>query len=175
MMTTNINLKEVEAIANKFENDLYLVKKEIKRVQSVKCRLAKQKGKSTYEDEMNEVIKYIQVLSEARNLLDPKIKPVHEFNEDDIKVLTYDQVVKAIRTIQSKKTNTKWLTNVPCDNDEYRQAEKVEQMLIKRRKELKPVDDNCVKKTDIKAVIETIESSGNLSQETILDMLRNLL
>ena len=52
------NLKEIEKIANKFDNDVEKIRKELKRIQSVKCRLKKQKGKSSYEKEMTEIIKY---------------------------------------------------------------------------------------------------------------------
>ena len=69
-------MTEIEKMAEKFNNDLEAVAKELKRVQSLKCRLKKQKGKKTYEEEMTEVVKYEQVLKEVRQLLDPKEKPV---------------------------------------------------------------------------------------------------
>ena len=127
------NLKEVEKIAAKFENNVDLVAKELKRVQSLKCRLKKQKGKKTYEEEMTEVVKYEQVLKEARQLLDPKEKPVTMYTQEDVDQLDYDETIKAIRSIQSKKTLTKWLTDVEGDNDEYRKACEIEKMLIERR------------------------------------------
>ena len=38
------NMTEIEKMAEKFNNDLEAVAKELKRVQSLKCRLKKQKG-----------------------------------------------------------------------------------------------------------------------------------
>lgn len=169
------NLKEVEKIAAKFENNVDLVAKELKRVQSLKCRLKKQKGKKTYEEEMTEVVKYEQVLKEARQLLDPKEKPVTMYTQDDVDQLDYDETIKAIRSIQSKKTLTKWLTDVEGDNDEYRKACEIEKMLIERRESIKPVDNDYIRKTDLQTIIDTIESSGKLSQGKIVELLKSLM
>ena len=57
-MTNNVNLKEVETVVLKFDNSVENLQKELKRIQSVKCRLKKQKGKSSYEQEMIDVLKY---------------------------------------------------------------------------------------------------------------------
>jgi len=169
------NLKEVEALSKKFEDNIDKLSTELKRVQSIKCRLKKCKGKSTYAQEMTEVLKYEQVLKEARQLLDPKEKSVTMYNQDDVNQLDYDETIKAIRSIQSKKTLTKWLTTVECDNDEYRAACAIEKMLIERRETIKPLEDTQVRKTDVQTIIDTIESSGKLSQEKIIELLKNLV
>jgi ElaB/YqjD/DUF883 family membrane-anchored ribosome-binding protein len=169
------NLKEIEKIAKKFDNDVEKVARELKRIQSVKCRLKKQKGKSSYEKEMAEVLKYEQVLKEARQLLDPKEKPVTQYTQEDVDQLDYDETIKAIRSIQSKKTLTRWLTTIEGDNDEYRKACEIEKMLIERRNKIKPVDNEYVRKTDVQKIIDTIESSGTLSQEKIVELLKMLL
>lgn len=169
------NLKKVEEISVKFDNDIVKITTELKRVQSVKCRLKKQKGKSSYEKEMTEVLRYEQILKEARQLLNPKEKPVTRYDQSDVDQLDYDETIKAIRSIQSKKTLTKWLTTVEGDNDEYRNACRIEKMLIERRNQLKPVDTEHVRKTDVQTIIDTIESSGDLSQEKILELLKSLI
>ena len=169
------NLKEIEKLSQKLNNSVEEVSRELKRVQSLKCRLKKQKGKKTYEDEMTEVVKYEQVLKEARQLLDPKEKPVTMYNQDDVDQLDYDETIKAIRSIQSKKTLSKWLTDVEGDNDEYRKAVEIEKMLVERRNQIKPVDDEYVRKTEVQTIIDTIEESGSLSQERILELLKSLV
>ena len=169
------SLKEIEKVAIRFDNDVEKIRKELKRIQSVKCRLKKQKGKSSYEKEMAEVLKYEQVLKEARQLLEPKEKPVTQYTQEDVDKLDYDETIKAIRSIQSKKTLTRWLTDVEGDNDEFRQACEIEKMLIEHREKVRPVDDSYVRKSDIIKIIETIEDSGELSQEKILELLRSLL
>lgn len=170
------NLKNVEKVAKEFNNDVLEIAKEIKRVQSIKCRLKKQKGKSTYEDEMREVLSYEQILKEARQLLDPKEKPVTKYEQSDVDMIEdYDELEKAIRTIQSKKTLSKWLTPIEGDNDEYRNACRIEKMLIERRSQIKPIDDKFVRKSDLVTIIDTIESSGKLTQEKIVELLKGLL
>ena len=173
MMKTN--LTDVEKIAENFCNNVEAIAKELKRVQSLKCRLKKQKGKKTYEEEMTEVVKYEQALKEARQLLDPKEKPVTKYTQEDVDRLDYDETIKAIRSIQSKKTLSRWLTDVEGDNDEYRNACAIEAMLIARRESIKPVDNEYVRKTDVQTIIDTIESSGDLSQKRIVEMLKSLL
>lgn len=168
------NLKEIEKVANEL-GTVEAVAKELKRVQSVKCRLKKMKGKASYEEEMTKVLAYEQVLKEARQLLDPKEKPVTMYDQSDVDQLDYDETIKAIRSIQSKKTLTKWLTGVEGDNDEYRKACEIEKMLIERRESIKPVDNEYVRKTDLQTIIDTIESSGELSQEKIVELLKSLI
>lgn len=171
---TKTNLKEIEKKANELKTTEN-VARELKRVQSLKCRLIKQKGKATYEAEMAEVLKQEQVLKEVRQLLDPKEKPVTKYEQDDVDQLDYDETIKAIRSIQSKKTLSRWLTTVEGDNDEFRNAERIEKMLIERREAIKPVDENNVRKTDVQTIIDTIESSGKLSQEKIVELLKSLV
>ena len=107
---------------------------------------------------MTETLKSEQILNEAKNLLNPKEKFVTDYNQDDVNQLDYDETIKAIRSIQSKKTLTKWLTDIEGDNDEYRRAVEIEKMLIERRNNIKPVDNEYIRKTDLQTIIDTIES-----------------
>lgn len=170
-----VDLKRVEEISAKFENDEASLAKELKRVQSVKCRLKKQKGRANYDQLMTETLQYEELLKEARQLLTPRAKSVTQFTQEDVDTLDYDETVKAIRSIQSKKTLTKWLTGVEGDNDEYREAVRIEKMLTARRDLIKPVDEGHIRKSDLITVIETIEESGKVSQAKILEMLKSLL
>ena len=173
MMKTN--LTDVEKTAENFCNDVEAIKKELKRVQSIKCRLKKQRGKKTFEEEMTEVIKYEQILKDAKQLLEPKEKAVTRFEQDDVDKLDYDETIKAIRSIQSKKTLTRWLNDVEGNNDDFRNACKIEKMLIEHRNKIKPVDTDYIRKSDLQTILDTIESSGSLSQERIVEMLKSLL
>lgn len=172
---TKPDLTKIQAVANKFNNDVLELNKELKRVASVKSRLKKQKGKATYQEDMEKVLDYYQILVEAKQLVDPKEKPVTMYTQDDVDQLDYDETVKAIRSIQSKKTLSKWLTDVEGDNDEYRNACKIEAMLIERRNNTKPVDNEFIRKTDLQTIIDTIESSGKLTQAKIVELLKGLM
>lgn len=171
---TKTNLKKVEEKARELQN-LENVARELKKIQSMKCRLKKQKGKSTYTSEMKEVLAAEQLLKEVRQLMDPKEKPVTQYEQADVDKLDYDETVKAIKSIQCKKTLSRWLTPVEGDNDEFRSAVRIEEMLIDHRKMIKPVDENNVRKTEIQTIIDTIESSGKLSQEKIVELLKSLI
>jgi len=170
-----VDLKAVEEVSAKFQDDTDALARELKRVQSIKCRLKRQKGKATYQEQMTEVLAYEQVLKEARQLLEPKAKSVTRFTQEDVDQLDYDETIKAIRSIQSKKTLTRWLTDVEGDNDEYRSAVAIEAMLVAHRAEVAPVDEGHIRKTDLTTVIETIEESGKVSQAQVLKMLKALL
>ena len=169
------NLKEIEKIANEFNNDLEKVEKALKSVQSTKCRLKKQKYKSTYESEMNEVLKKEQVLKEVKALLNPKEKFVTDYDQSDIEILDYDQTVKAIKSIQSKKTHTRYLTPIEGDNDEYRKACQIESWLIEHKDKIRPIDETTIRKTDLITIIDTIKSNEDLSQERIVELLESLI
>lgn len=169
------NLKMVEEKALELGNDVLKVQSELKRIQSVKCRLKKQKGKSTYQAEMEEVLKEEQLLKEVRQLLNPKEKSVTMFEQADVENLDYDETIKAIKSIQSKKTLTRWLTTEEGNNDEFRNACRIEKMLLEHKAQIKPVDETTIRKTDLETIIETIESSGELSTDRIVEMLKGLL
>lgn len=170
-----INVKEVELKAVELGQDMEAVKKELKRVASVKCRLLKQKGRPDYEMALEEVLKEEQLLKEVRTYIQGSKKTVTTFEQDDVNQLTYDETVKAIKSIQSKKTLTKWLTAIEGDNDEYRNACRIEDMLKEHLKTVKPIEDNTVRKSDIQNVIDTIEATGNISTDKILEMLKELV
>lgn len=169
------NLKDVEKVANDFDNDLEKISNEIKRIQSTKCRLKKYKGKSSYENDMTKVLKYEQILKEARNLLEPKEKSVTTYDQNDIDLLDYDETNKAIKSIQSKKCLSKWLTTVENDNDTYRSAEAIEKMLLDHKAKLQPTQNKLVSFKDISTLIETIETLETISKDRILEMLNDLI
>lgn len=168
------NMKNIEKVAKEYDMDLLKVKKALKSLQSKKCNLQKQKFKSSYESEMREVLEKEQVLKEVRALLDPKEKFVTQYNQEDVDRLDYDETIKAIKTIQSKKFHTRYLTPIEGDNDEYREACKIEEMLQEHKKNIKPIDETTIRKSDLVTIIDTIKNQ-ELSQETIIELLEKLL
>lgn len=169
------NVKEIEKKAIELGNDLQRVNRELKRVASVKCRLKKQKGKSTYEEELTKILQEEQVLKEVKQLLNPKEKTVTTYTQEDIDVLDFDETIKAIKSIQSKKSLTRWLTTEEGNNDEFREACRIEEMLLKHKNEVKPIEDTTVRKSDLITIIETIESNKELSQARIVELLKKLI
>ena len=168
-------LKNVEMKAIELGQDMEVVKKELKRVASVKCRLLKQKGLPNYEEKMREVLEEEQLLKEVRTYLVGTRKTVTTYNQEDVDQLTYDETVKALKSIQSKKSLTRWLTTTDGDNDEFRNAVRIENMLKEHMKSVKPIEDNTIRKSELQNVIDTIETTGEISTEKILEMLKELV
>lgn len=168
-------LKNVEMKAVELGNDIEAVKKELKRVASVKCRLIKQKGLPDYEQKLEAVLKEEQLLKEVRSYITGSKKTVTTFEQEDVDQLTYDETVKALKSIQSKKSLTRWLTENEGDNDEFRSACRIEEMLKQHLATVKPIEDNTIRKSDLQNVIDTIESTGSISTEKILEMLKSLM
>ena len=167
-------MNNVELKAQELNNDMNEVKRELKRVASIKSRLKRQQGKSTYEQEMNEVLQYEELLKEVRSHLNngSSSKSVPQYTEDDIQVLSYDETIRAIKSIQSKKSLSKWLTPIEGDNDEYRNACRVEDLLRAHKETLQPSGVNSVSKNDIQSIVDMSEE---LSKEDIIEMLKGLL
>lgn len=171
---TNVNLKAVEKKANELNNDMEEVRKALKRVASMKCNLKKQKGRSDYETKMRETLAEEQLLKEVRALLEPKEVTVPSMTAADIEKLDFDQTVKALKSIQSKKYHTRWLTDVEGDNDEFRNACKIEAMLNEHKANIKPVEDAYIRKSELQAVIEVIETTHDISIDRVLELLKEL-
>lgn len=169
------NLKRIEEVATSLNNDLVKVSMELKRIQSIKCRLKKQSGKSTYESEMKKVLEEEEVLKQVRQLLSPKDKSVTQYEQEDVDRLDYDETIRAIKSIQSKKTLTKWLTTTEGDNDEYREACRIEKMLLEHKENIKPIDETTIRKTSLVTIIETIESTQDITRERVIELLKGLL
>ena len=170
-----VNVKDVEKKAVELNEDLEVVKRELKRVASVKCRLLKQKGRSDYEEALQAVLAEEQLLKEVRTYITGSKKTVTTYEQSDVDALTYDETVKALKSIQSKKSLTRWLTTTEGDNDEFRHACEIEKMLKSHLAETKPLNDNVVRKTDIQNIITTIETTGDISAAKIIEMLTELL
>lgn len=167
-------LKEIRELAEKM-GSLEEIKKELKRVQSVKCRLKKQKAREDYEIEMEKVVSYEQALKEAREYYEPKKPTVTTMTWDQIKELDYEQTMKAIKSIQSKKCNSQYLTKDINENVEYQQAVQIEQMLLEHKKQVKPVEETVVRKSEIDNIIGHIENQQEeLSKEYVLELLKKL-
>ena len=152
------------------------IKMELKRVQSIKCRLKKQKFRKDYEHEMTKTLTYEQSLKEAHDLIKPKKVTTTTMTIDDIKILTYNETIKAIKSIQSKKCLTKYNVENLEENLEYQEACKIEKMLLEHKEEIQDQEnDNKVSKNDVATILETIKSNKELSQEKILEMLQKLI
>lgn len=168
-------LKNIAELAEKFAN-AEEVRKELKRVQSIKCRLKKQKARKDYEDRMKEILEYEQALKEVRDYFEPKKKPVTQMTWADIQQLGYEETLRAIKSIQSKKCNTQFLTENLEDNLEYQKACQIEKMLLEHKKNIKPIEDTVIRKSEIMNLIDHIENlEPKVDRDYVLDLLRKIV
>lgn len=168
---TKINVKEIEKFAKTF-NNVEEVKKALKSVQSQKCRLLKQKDRKDYEIEYNKVLVKEQMLKEVRSYLEPKKTHVTTMSKQDIELLTFDETIKAIKSIQSKKC----LEQYNDDKTEYNRAIEIEKMLLEHKANVKPVEDTVVQKSKVNDLISNLSNlDSKVSKEYIIEQLSKLL
>lgn len=170
MTTVQINLKDIEFEAKKYKN-VEEVKKALKSIQSQKCRLQKQKTKENYEQDFAKIVLKEQLLKEVRSYLEPKKITVTTMTKEDIKLLNYDETIKAIKSIQSKKCNEQYND----DQTEFLKAVEIEKMLLEHKATIKPVDEYSIKKSEINDLISNLQNlDSKVSKEYILEQLSKL-
>lgn len=168
-------MKNIQEIAAQFAT-IEEVKKELKRIQSVKCRLKKQKFREDYEVEMTKVVKQEQVIKEVKQFMEPKKMTVTTMTFEDIKLLDFDETQKAIKSIQSKKCNSQFTKASLEDNVEYQEAVKIEKMLQEHKLTIKPITDKVVRKSTVNDLISQLEDQqDDVSKDYILEQLKNML
>lgn len=172
---SNINLKEVQKEYNNYQN-IEEVRKAIRSVQTQKTRMKKQKTRADYNDRMNEILQREQILKEVRTMFEPKRKFVTEFTQEDVEQLNYEETMKAIKSIQSKKSNTQFLTDNIETNEEYQSALKIEQMLLEHKENVQPIEDYVVRKSDVETLINKLENmEDKIDKDFILEKLQELI
>ncbi len=168
-------LKNIEKVAKSY-GSVEEVKKAIRSLQSRKSRLKKQKGRADYEELMTEILQQEQLLKEVREYFEPKRTPVPEMTQKDIELLNYEETLRAIKSIQSKKCLVQHATERIEDNVEYQKACEVERMLLEHKKNIKPIEETVVRKSDINDLINHLESQEEMiSTKYVISLLENLL
>lgn len=177
----NIDMTLVIAKAAELNNDLIEVNKALKRVASVKCRLKAAAGKPTFNDDMTRCLQEEQLLKHVKGYLTEPRKTVSNLTAEDVEAMNYDEVCKAIRSIQSKKTHTKWADDckkdedglfIPGSGDAYKEACRIEAMLLERRQVLKPVGTTGFSKAALRDLIAELRLCSDLDVATCLDRIQ---
>lgn len=181
---TNIDMTLVIAKAAELNNDLIEVNKALKRVASVKCRLKAAAGKPTFNEDMTRCLQEEQLLKHVKGYLTEPRKTVNNLTVDDVEAMNYDEVCKAIRSIQSKKTHTKWADDckkdedglfIPGSGDAYKEACRIESMLLERRQVLKPVGTTGFSKAALRELIAELRLCSDIDATTVLDRIESFL
>ena len=168
-------LKNVEKVAKSYAN-VEEVKKALRSIQSRKSRLKKQKGRADYEELMTRILQEEQLLKEVRDYFEPKSIPVTQMSQKDIEQLNYEETLRAIKSIQSKKCLVQHATERIEDNMEYQKACEIERMLLEHKKNIKPIEETVVRKSDINSLIDHLENQEEkVSTGYVISLLKELL
>src|SRR5690554_3583911 len=149
-------MKNIQEIAKSYEN-VEEVRKAIRSVQTQKSRMRKQKSRKDYDEKMTEILQKEQILKEVRDYFEPKTIPVPEMTQKDIWLLNYDETLKAIKSIQSKKCNVQHATENINDNVEYQKACQIESWLLEHKENIKAIEETVVRKSDINDLIDHLQ------------------
>ena len=168
-------LKNIEQMAKSF-SDVEEVKKALRSVQSRKSRLKKQKSREDYEELMTAILREEQILKEVRDYFEPKKTPVTKMTKEDIEQLNYEETIRAIKSIQSKKCLVQHATEDINDNVEYKKACEIEQMFLKHKENIKPIEEKVIRKSDINDLINHLRNQEEkISTEYVISLLEKLL
>lgn len=183
-MNTTIDMTAVIAKCEELENDLVKVNRELKRIASIKCRLKKAPGRITFNDDMTKCLQEEQLLKHVKAYLDKPRKTVSDLTPEDVATMNYDEICRAIRSIQSKKTHTKWAEDCERDADglylpgtgaQYKEACRIEEMLRNRKSELDPVGTTGTSIAKLLELIESLRLCSDLDVATCLDRIEAYL
>lgn len=168
-------LKKIEIVAKSYQN-VEEVKKAIRSLQSRKSRLKKQKSRKDYNKKMTEILRQEQLLKEVREYFEPKRTPVPKMTQKDIELLNYEETLRAIKSIQSKKCLVQHATERIEDNMEYQKACEIEKMLLEHKKNIRPIEETVVRKSDINSLINHLENQEEkISTQYVISLLEELL
>jgi hypothetical protein len=174
---TTIDMTQVIAKANELNNSTVELNKAFKRIASVKTRLKQSAGRPDFNEKMTAALQEEQLLKHVRAYLTSPRKTVNDLDADDIAAMDYDEVCRAIKSIQSKKTHTKWADDCMKDKDGmfipgsgamYKEACRIEQMLLERKHELKP-NSAGFSKAALREFIADLRVCSDLDVATCLD------
>ena len=175
---TNIDMTQVVAKATELGNNMVNLNRALKRVASAKTRLNHSPGLPDYNEKMAAVLQEEQLLKNVRAYMTEPRKTVNDLTAEDIATMNYDEVCKAIRSIQTKKTHTRYAEDcrrddngmfIPGTGAMYLEACRIESMLKERREELAPMGTVRFSKSALRELIATLRVCSDLDVATCLD------
>lgn len=181
---TTIDMTQIVAKAAELNNCMTDVNRALKRVASAKTRLNHSPGLPDYNAKMAAVLQEEQLLKNVRSYLTEPRKTVNDLTAADVAAMNYDEVCKAIKAIQTKKTHTRYAEDCQRDNNGmfipgtgamYLEACRIENMLKERREELAPMGTVRFSKAAMREFIATLRLCSDLDVPTCLDRIEAFL
>jgi len=153
----DVEMKKVIGLVKVYENDENGLKKEFKRLESVKCRSKKRIDKKEFKEKYEMSIKELEVLKMVRNEIKKRkgvknVKVVYELSKEDIDNMDLIEIIKSIRNIDSKRCNLRYINDNYKKDSLYLKCEEIKIWLLNRKKELENM--GILKKEDIMKIIE---------------------
>lgn len=173
----NIDMTQVLTKANEL-GSIAELNKALKRVASVKSRLNKAPGMPNWQDAMTACLQEYELLKRVRDYMAGPRKTASDLTAEDIDQMNYDEVLKALNSIWSKKAHTRYADDCKRDEDGmfipgsgvmFQEACRIEEMLKARRDLLKPVGTTGFSKASMLNLIETLRACSDLDVTTCLD------
>lgn len=180
----NIDMTQVVAKATELNNSIVNLNRALKRVASAKTRLNHSPGLPDYNEKMAAILQEEQLLKNVRSYLTEPRKTVNDLTAEDVAVMDYDEVCKAIKSIQTKKTHTKYAEDclrdengmfIPGSGAMFKEACRIENMLKERREDLQPMGTVRFSKSAMREFITALRLCSDLDVATCLDRIEAFL
>jgi hypothetical protein len=136
-------------------NRLTEIARQLKNLSSIKTNLKKQQLRKDYHEKLAAVTTAMDALQDERRRLQPPKHTVTTITQEQVADLDYDETVRAIKSIQSKKTRSQYSE----DREPYESAIRIEQMLLAHKETLKPSDRSSVRLSTIREILEIASQS----------------
>lgn len=159
-----VDMSAVVTKANELDNDIAKIRQELKRVQCVKHRLKQIPNKPSFQTELTKVLQEEELLKSVRDYVQGPRKNVNTLTQEMVDIMSMDETMRALKAIQSKKTHTKWLSTEPGDNDEYREACRIENMLKAHRDKIMPKNYGLIHAKEIRAYLEVLKYCDDMDK-----------
>lgn len=159
---SSLDMQAVKAKAESLSYDIVKIKREQKRIASIKCRLKKSPRRSTFNEEMTKILQEEYLLTAVKDLVNGPRKNVNTLTQDEVDKMNAEEVIKAIKAIQSKKYHTRWLNDEDGNNDDYREACRIEDMLKRRRASL---TSNSASPYELQKLLDTLKTCDDITAE----------
>lgn len=156
----SMSVKDIERMKEELISwDLVDLKKKLGSLSSRKCRLKKIERKKV---EMLDVLENERIVREVINEKSEKKLSIYERDREDINCMSYEEVMKGIKNVDSIKCIELSKDNV--NDEKLDKLEKVRVWLVDRKKEVEGSSKGMIRISDIVRKLEDIKNVEELKE-----------